>query len=161
MTSWNPSKCSLDHFCLLVSYKVILVPHLSLCGTSLFYSTEFVTHQHNSTADIFVWDSQPSQTAVSLVSQRILMGFQLYNGFSSTLRQSGKKLWMTVWISKCTGLEERHLTLPPPFTTFIDTHHLKAPESYFSRKIQKIGGAKPHCHEAIYPYNLKQEFKEE
>lgn len=48
------------HFCLLLcmklitSCKVTLVSCLSLYDTSLFCSSEFVTHQHNSTADISV-----------------------------------------------------------------------------------------------------------
>lgn len=80
---------------------------MSLYDASLFYSREFVTHQHISSPFEIV-----SQTAVSLVSQRILMGFQLYNGASPTVLLS--TVWRTVWITKYTGSEKRKPRLSAP-----------------------------------------------
>lgn len=93
-----------------------------------------MSHQHNSTADGFIWDSPLSQTTLSLVSQRILMGFLQHNGFSPAVllgKVVSKKKWVTVWINVQTQ-NILFFSLLSQYGGFMvrQRPHLRAPDSY-------------------------------
>ena len=129
------------------SSSVLVCP----CTTNL-YSTAADLWGINTTPplDIFISDIYSSPTAVSPVSQDILMGFQLYNGFSPAVL-FGRTLRKRVWITKRTGLE----IFLPTFTTYGDRLQISAPESYSQRNPENDQNTIPTA-EALYPYNLKR-----